>query len=30
MLEIKEIYKDIIPEIKKEYRQAKLKNILKF
>ncbi len=30
MLEIKEIYKDIIPEIKKEYRQEKLKNILKF
>ena len=28
--EIKELYKDIIPEIKKEYRQEKLKNILKF
>ena len=30
MLEIKEIYKDIIPEIKKEYRQEKLKRDLKF
>lgn len=30
ILEIKEIYKDIIPEIKKEYRQEKLKRALKF
>ncbi len=30
ILEIKELYKNIIPEIKKEYRQEKLKNILKF
>lgn len=29
ILEIKELYKNIIPEIKKEYRQEKLKNILK-
>ena len=28
--EIKELYKDIIPEIKKEYRQEKLKRALKF
>ena len=30
IIELKELHKDIIPEIKKEYRQEKLKRALKF
>ena len=29
-MELKELHKDIIPEIKKEYRKDKLKRVLKF